>query len=262
MRISLRFCEVAKYPPGALAFHGIRLYNLIMSLSSNLFRLQQIDSQYDQIQNRLGEIETALGDRSQLEQIERQVQETEERLLDTRKRLRQAEQAVKDQRIKIEQNESALYGGKVRIPKELQDLQNESVALKRYLEVLEDRQLEVMIEVEEVEAEQSGNMGRHQQAQSQTATQNALLMGERANLLNELNRLEIERQAALPSIAPDNLALYDLLRKQKKGVAVAKVSERACTACGATLTPAMVQAANSPSQISICPSCGRILFNG
>jgi predicted nucleic acid-binding Zn-ribbon protein len=253
---------VAKYLPGALAFQGIRLYNLIMSLSSNLFRLQQIDSQNDQIQNRLQEIETALSDRSQLKQIEHQGQEVEDRLRDSRKKLHQAEQAVKDQRIKIEQNESALYGGKVRIPKELQDLQNESASLKRYLEVLEDRQLEVMIEVDQIEAEQAENMSQLQQAQSQIATRDALLNGEKSNLLNELSRLEIERQAALPAVSSDDLALYDTLRKQKKGVAVARVSERACTACGATLTPAMGQAANSPSQISFCPSCGRILFSG
>jgi len=253
---------VAKYLIHPLAFQAIRLYNLIMSFSSNLFRLQQIDSQYDQIQNRMQEIEAALSDRSQLEQSEGRVQAAEERLLESRKKLHKAEQDVQNQRIKIEQNESALYGGKVRIPKELQDLQNESTALKRYLEVLEDRQLEVMIEVEEDEAKHKASLEELQQAQSQFATKEALLRGEKSNLLAELDRLNVERQAAIPAISGEDLTLYNSLRKQKKGVAVARVSDQACMACGATLTAATVQAANSPSQLSRCASCGRILFSG
>ncbi|MFN2235225.1 MAG: C4-type zinc ribbon domain-containing protein [Anaerolineales bacterium] len=46
----------------------------------------------------------------------------------------------------------------------------------------------------------------------------------------------------------------------RAGVAVAKVEDRACKACGSTLTASLNQAARSPSQIVFCDSCGRILY--
>lgn len=233
-----------------------------MSQPFKLFRLQQIDSRLDALHSRLRDIEVALSEDRALRQAKQKAEESELALQNANKALRKAEGDVHAQRIKIEQTEATLYGGKVRNPKELQDLQNESSALKRYLAVLEDRQLEAMLIAEDVELRSQEAQAELERVEAQTLHQNSSLMAERDTLSKDLLRQESERQAAASSIAPGDLRLYEELRQQRSGVAVAKVSEKACAACGNTLSASLLQAARSPNQITRCTTCGRILYAG
>lgn len=232
-----------------------------MSQPFKLYRLQQIDSQLDRARNRLQAIETALNENEALNQAQKLSEAAEKDLEDKRKALRQAEDNVQSQRIKIEQTEATLYGGKVRNPKELQDLQNEIQSLQKFRTVLEDRQLEAMIAAEESEvaaAEASRGMKR---IQAELIEQHAALIGEQSTLKKEEARLEGERKAALSSIPEGDLNLYQQLRQSRRGIAVAKVSDKACAACGSTLNAALLQAASSPNHVTRCESCGRILYS-
>jgi hypothetical protein len=233
-----------------------------MSLSSQLYRLQQIDTLLDQTNNRLDELEKLLSDQTPLLQAEESSQKAEQVLLEATKQLRQAENHARDQRIKIEQDEASLYSGKMRNPKELQDLQNEVAALKRHLVTLEDKQFEIMIAVEEAESIAKEAKSIVAQVQAQMVEKNAHLNAEKTKLIKEKERLVVERQVACNALSPQDLDLYHQLRKSRRGIAVTLVAERTCTACGSTLTPALVQAANSPGQIVRCPSCSRILYPG
>ena len=233
-----------------------------MSQPFKLYRLQQIDSQLDQAYTRLKQIEKILGDDSRMRRALGRAEETDKALQEVRRALKRSEEDVQAQHIKIEQTESTLYGGKVRNPKELQDLQNESAALKRYLAVLEDRQLEKMMALEEAEAEHNQATKELDEVRARVGTQQESLISEQTALQKEVDRLVVMRNAAASSIEPDDLRLYDQLRQQRMGVAVAKVSDKACAACGSTLTPSMIQTAQSPNQITRCTFCGRILYAG
>jgi predicted nucleic acid-binding Zn-ribbon protein len=233
-----------------------------MSQPFKLYRLQQIDSQLDRGRARLQEIEIALSADEALQQAQANAHLVEEMLQSERKALHQAENSVQDQRIKIEQTEAALYGGKIRNPKELTDLQNEAAALKRYKAVLEDRQLEVMLAVEAAEAALDQANTELELVKTQFERQHSTLVDEQASLSKDVARLEGERQAAAGGIPPEDINLYETLRKQRRGIAVARVSDRACSACGSTLNAALLHAARSPSQINRCDTCGRILYVG
>jgi predicted nucleic acid-binding Zn-ribbon protein len=233
-----------------------------MSQPFKLFRLQQIDSQIDQGRLRLSEIEHALQDKAILQRAQQEAREAEANLSAARKALRRAEDNVQAQRVKIEQTEAILYGGKVHNPKELQDLQNEAAALKRYLVTLEDRLLEAMIALEEAEARYTATIQALAEVTQQDERLTKELLDEKDKLLQEIGRLESERQAACTSIPVDDLHLYNELRQKRRGVAVARVLDRTCSACGSTLNAALLQAARSPNQITRCDSCGRILYAG
>ena len=230
-----------------------------MSRSQNLYRLQQIDTEIDQANARLKEIETLLAGNANLRKANALANRTRQNLENAQKALRQAEAKVKDQRIKIEQTEAALYGGNIRNPKELQDMQNELAALKRYLEVLEERQLEAMLAVDDAAAKNQEAQTLLSKYRTQAETQNARLRGERSQLSEKVAALTQKRENAAQAVAADDLATYERLRAQRAGVAVAAVRDGSCTACGATLTAALHQAARSPSKIVFCASCGRIL---
>lgn len=239
-----------------------RLYNLFMSQPFKLHRLQQIDSQLDQKRIRLAEIGRILQDDSQLKEAKALLEIQEELLKDAQRALRQAESEVQTQRIKIEHNQAALYGGKIRNPKELQDLQNESGALKRYLVVLEDRQLDAMILSEEAEAEQAIAAQNLANLKARKIEDNAALLGEQSGLEKDVARLEDERTATAATIDLDDLHLYESLRVSRRGNAVAAIQDKACSACGSTLTPATIQVTRTSSSLTRCTFCGRILYMG
>jgi predicted nucleic acid-binding Zn-ribbon protein len=233
-----------------------------MSQPFKLFRLQQIDSQLDQDRRRLTEIEAILNNNEALNRAQESVKGATEAADRARKDLRKAEEAVQAQRVKIEQTNAALYGGKIRNPKELQDLQNEIGALKRYLSTLEDRQLEAMLALEEAEKQEAAASDELEKIQKEISVLRTNLIQEQIALTQNVKNSEIERQAAVSAIPSEDLDLYEQLRRQRRGVAVARVSDKACSACGTILNAALLHAARSPSQLARCDSCGRILYSG
>lgn len=233
-----------------------------MSQVFKLFRLQQIDSQLDRSRLRLQEIERKLEDNSLLLAIQTEVQEAEEKYQEALNRLRSLEQQSGAQRAKIEEVESALYGGKIKNPKELQDLQNESSALKRYLTVLEDRQLEAMIKLEETEALLDASKQKYSKALALFELNRSKLSLERESLIKDITRQESERAAICESIPIDYSELYEQLRIQRGGIAVARIVDRTCSACGSTLSAALFSLAQNPNSITRCSTCSRILYFG
>ena len=135
-------------------------------------------------------------------------------------------------------------------------------SLKRYLATLEDEQLEAMVAAEDAEGQLKTASTEVQLAEARSEGQHAALIAEKTTLLKEREKLDAERQAATGAISEDTIKIYERLRLQRRGVAVAAVVDRACEVCGVTLSPAEWQIARSPTQITYCSTCGRILYAG
>jgi uncharacterized protein len=233
-----------------------------MSRPFKLYRLQQIDSQLDSIQNRLAEIEKQLGEDEALKQAELHTAEKSSAHQADQKSLRRTEEDVKAQRVKIEQNESSLYGGKIRNPKELKDLENEVASLKRHLDTLEDRQLDAMLQEEESLAQQQEAERMLALSRQEFDKRSNGLIQERDRILKDRSSLEEERSATAAAIPKEDQDLYNQIRKIRRGVAVSKVTDRACSACGSTLNATLLNAVHTPTEIHRCEVCGRILYTG
>jgi uncharacterized protein len=231
-----------------------------MSAALGLYRLQQVDSQIDQIQARLRVIQHTLENDVELRASNERFGAAEGKYKDAERALKLTESEVEKQRIKIEQTESSLYGGKVHNPKELQDLQKDVASLKRHLQTLEERELEAMIAGETAEKELQAAKTDLERIQSNLKEQNKDLTKEIETLQRDLERLNSERQAVVTDIASQTLNIYNQLRQQKRGRAIVTITDNSCEACGTTLTPSQQQNARSTSQLFHCPTCGRILY--
>jgi uncharacterized protein len=231
-----------------------------MSAALGLYRLQQVDSRIDEIQARQKRIEDTLQNDISLRTATQAFSTAESRYNDSARLLKTAEAEVEKQRLKIEQTSATLYGGGVRNPKELQDLEKDIVSLKKHLETLEERELELMLATETLEQALQVARLELERIQAQVLEQNRDLSREQASLLHNLEQLEAERKATLNNILAAQLGIYDQIRKQRRGVAVAAISDDACAACGTTLTASLQQSARSASQLCNCPTCGRILY--
>ncbi|MCC7129466.1 MAG: hypothetical protein IT297_03615 [Anaerolineae bacterium] len=233
-----------------------------MSRPFKVYRLQQIDSQLDWLSARLKDVTASLENDDDLVAAEERAAASREEFQKAKNALASADYEAQQQRIKIEQTEATLYGGKVRNPKELQDLQNESAALKRHLKVLEERQFEAMLTEEELSANHKEALEEQAKVVAQHAQRNRELEEEKQKLQNDIQRFTEERQATAATVDPADLAEYNRLREKRRGIAVAKVVDRACSACGGTLSAALLSASHSPNALNYCETCGRILYTG
>ena len=231
-----------------------------MNAALGLYRLQQVDSQIDQIQARQKWIRETLQNDVELRTATQAFAAADGKYKDAARALKQSEAEFEKQRIKIEQTEASLYGGHVHNPKELQDLQKDVASLKRHLETLEERELEAMLAAETAEKELQTAKADLERVQSNLSDQHRDLAKEGESLNKDLERLGSERQAIVTDIAQQHLGIYEQLRQQKRGVAITTVSENSCQACGNTLTPSQHQSARSTNQLFHCPTCRRILY--
>lgn len=225
-----------------------------------LYRIQQVDTKIDTINKRLIEIENEIINDKSVLTAETNLENIKNAQLSKQKDLTKLEDEITKFRIKLDQNQSSLYGGKITNPKELQDLQIESDALHRKITDLEDKLIDLMIEAEEINVEVTDYQAALSSENNNYATKVSKLNAEKANNLSELNRLSGERETITSSIPPDELILYLEIRNKKKGIAVAKVVEQSCSACGSSLSATLLHQAKSPSHIALCETCGRILY--
>lgn len=233
-----------------------------MNQAFHLYRVQQIDTQIDQTESSLAAVDRLLAGDEAVRQARQNAEQAGKRLHQARQDLKQIEFAVQEQQIKISQSESTLYSGRVRNPKELQDLQKEIASLKKHLNTLEDQQIEAMLATEEAEAQDQTAADELNQTQATFAEQSAGWRGQREQLVRNLERLQAERAAALSLVTPENLAIYENLRKRKSGIAVSVAKEGSCSACGAGIRPSELQELRAAQNLSFCSTCGRILYAG
>ena len=230
--------------------------------SFHLFQLQKIDLKIDTLTKRLGEIDRIRSDNSARMALVQSLTVKTDALTVQKSIYAEIDTKVNAKKMKIEQSESSLYGGSIKNPKELQDLQSEIRSLKQSQSALEDDEIQAMLDIEEIEKEISSLEKILQEFDARLNEQYSILFTEESEKKTEIEKLSHERKAVLDQINPENLTLYQSLRKSKNGIALATIEDGCCTVCGTTLTPADCQTAKSPTKMATCASCGRILYAG
>ena len=233
-----------------------------MNPAFHLYRLQMIDTQIDQIEASLREIERALSSDPAVILAQSEAEEADKFIRQARANLKQVEFSVHEQQIKIGQSEASLYSGRIKSPKELQDLQKEINSLKKHLSNLEDQQLEAMIAVEEAETREQSAQAALNQARANFAERSAGLLGQKEKLERNLERLQTERKTVISLPSKESLEVYEQLRRRKSGIAVTIITDGSCAVCGTTIRPSELQAARAAQDLVFCSSCGRILYAG
>ncbi|MBE7435779.1 MAG: hypothetical protein HS100_17820 [Anaerolineales bacterium] len=231
-----------------------------MSAALGLYRLGEVDKHIDRVRTRLDNIQKTLDDDAEMKSARQLYENANGDYLQAQHGLKNAELDVDNLRIKIEQAEASLYSGSIKNPKELQDLQKDVASLKKHLATLEERQLESMLLSETATTNLEKAKNDLDLVQARLGNDHKKLIEEQTDLIRQMESLGQEREAALAPIESPLLTVYEDLRKQKRGVAVAEVDDGACAACGTTINAALQQTARSQKQLAHCPSCGRILF--
>jgi len=224
-----------------------------------LYQLQTIDQSLALAHKRLQEIGERLTGDERVRNLQRAVDSLSAQVSRSRAKVRDAELELRSLSDKIAAVQERLYGGQVTNPRELASLQNEVSYLRRRQGHLEDGMLEAMIRLEEQEAELARQREKLAQATAQWETAQVTLRAEQAELQAQVRQLEAQRAVIRGKLHPEELSIYEDLRRRKGGLAVVVLQGPACGGCGVRLPTSLVQQARQAEELQFCPSCGRIL---
>ncbi len=245
-----------------------------MNPLEGLLDLQSHDTRIAQLEHRHAQ----LPERAALRRLERELAKRDEQIADAEQhhaelaRLqRRYDDDLSSVLAKRERERGLLYSGQVTAIRELQSLEEEVAALGRRQRVVEDKLLEVMEELESAGAALAElRTGRDELALRIDAISDRLTAAA-AEIDEECERVRRDRAAVAGQIAAELLELYELLRTQIDGVAVARLEGTSCLGCNLTLPLMEVDRLRRLPDIgeapaggidkgsATCPSCGRIL---
>ncbi|WP_426572519.1 zinc ribbon domain-containing protein [Aquihabitans sp. McL0605] len=157
--------------------------------------------------------------------------------------------------------DTKLYSGTVTSPGELQDLQKEIDALSRRISLLEDNEIEIMEQVEPVEARLVELEATVEQRRAVLADAELRLTASEAEVLADIDAEVALRASSLEPVPAELLAEYQALRGGRGGIGVARLVGAQCGGCHLTLSA--MEAARMrklpAGEVAHCEECGRIL---
>jgi predicted nucleic acid-binding Zn-ribbon protein len=233
-----------------------------MSVVRQLYQLQLVDSETDEKSQRLEGVEASLGESDDLIRAREAVSEAEAELKRLGSRLRALELDVAAVSDKLKKNQDRLYSGRVRNPKELSGLQDEAAALRRRRADLEDEQLELMITMDEEEAELAERQARLRQIEANWREEQAQLKEEKQRLEARLAELDGRREGLRAGLSAADLAEYAELRRRGGGLGVTRLKRGICQACGVDVPTGLADAVARGEGMNYCTVCNRLLYGG
>jgi uncharacterized protein len=146
--------------------------------------------------------------------------------------------------------------------RELEAMAHERDALVARASALEDEQLELLEQLEPLEAQDAALRSTFADASSRRDAAASEADAERAAAAATLEALEARRPALAEALDPAVLARYEAAARRAGGVGAARLEDGRCGRCRVTVPAALVDQllhAADPDAFVICDECGRLL---
>lgn len=175
------------------------------------------------------------------------------------KRLTDEVALIDDKRAQID---AKLYDGSVTATKDLLALQDEAKMLLDRKTGIEDDELEIMVTVEEVDAELAPSVATREELAAERLRLEASLADDIEKIEADLAMVEGTRVDAAEAVPAELLAHYEALRIDFGGVAVAKLNGSTCDGCHMTLSAVAIDLLKKQPDDAVvtCDDCGRLLI--
>ncbi len=224
-----------------------------------LVALQTVDLKIQEMERVKGEIpqrivslegdfrkeeEKTLGERTELERLQKQRRQKEKDLEEEVERVKKAEARVFE----------------IKTNKEYQAVLKEIENAKKLNRQREEEILGILERIEEMQ-KQLGKGEKNLETKRKAVQQEvAELELQAASFADEMAGEVQQRERREKEISPDLLSKYRRLLEKRQGVAVAKVQNGVCHACNMNLRPQLYIELQKQESLIICPNCSRILF--
>ncbi len=227
-----------------------------------LHELQVIDSRMSKLAQELdslSEKQTLDGKLSEVGRLGKLASDGAETIRQERTKQKELEESIGGLTEKISREEARLYGGRITNPKELKGIEDEVTALKARRDDNETELLEKIEAVDALERESRGVNEALAAARAEADIAQAKYEQASGEIEAQLSRLRAQREETMQAVAPDTLKLYDRLRHEKQGLAVAQLDGSTCGGCHMELPAQELEKIVAEEQVWRCPHCRRIL---
>ncbi len=224
-----------------------------------LIRLQQLEDQAEKARRTIAE------EPIRQQELDEKLAAEQQTLEDQRQRLTANQVARRATEKELAEVQSRLSKFKeqmmaVKTNREYQAMQKELEVAGEEIRRLEDHLLERMLEQDDVTA-------HVKQADLEFAKAKADIEAERAALARDvqqshvqLREVAIEREALVPQIPQNLVAIFDRVMRHHKLAAVAEARDGRCSICNVRLRPQVYNDLHRNDSIIQCDSCHRILY--
>lgn len=225
-----------------------------------LYQLQEVDLGIDQLTSQIQAIEQRLGDMTALANARQQEKQAREQVFRLKEQQRDLEQQVAAIESNIGKEMKALYGGSVKNSRELLVHEKQVQALQESKRKLEDQILDAMSLLDEAEQQHKQTVTELQALEKTQSSEHADLQKQLDDLNAKRGELQQKRDAMAAQIDISSMTIYNRLRSEKRGRAIATVQQNVCSGCRISLPARELTRARSSPGFSYCSSCGRILL--
>src|SRR6202158_5137546 len=212
--------------------------------------------------------------RAELETLPKRVREADAKLSGARAELAEAKQAHTQgatERKKLEfdvqqwKDRARKYrdqSGAVKTNESFKALQHEITNAEAEVAKAEDRQLEVMMDGEELDRRVKLTESRLREAEQAVAAERKEIHAQAAEKKKQLEAILAERERIIAPVAEDLRELYARIAKRHNGTAMAEARDGQCRGCGMRVLPHILQELRTETNEEVfrCESCGLILY--
>jgi predicted nucleic acid-binding Zn-ribbon protein len=224
-----------------------------------LIALQKIDSEIHAAQKRLA------SEPERLKALDARLEAARQRVTDAKAR----QAANRASRGELEKN-AAVHQGRlskyrdqamnVKTNQEYHAIQHEMAFAQTEIKTIEDKELELMMEADEITA-------AVKEAETTLAADQKAVDAERASIAAEstaqkalVARLQGERAGVVGGITPSVMSIFDRVARARHGVAMAEARDGICVVCHVRMRPQVFMTVRRNEEIMQCESCHRILY--
>jgi predicted nucleic acid-binding Zn-ribbon protein len=226
-----------------------------------LIELQACDTRIAELRRRIEE------DPSRVQALEEMLKRAEAaaqagltQVDETKKERRTVERQIDERENQIQKSNVKLSN--IKSNKEYQAALKEIDALRHEKTALEDKAIELMEKIEALER-QGSEAGKELDSVRETTTaEKNRIQGETKAMVEEVDRLEKERQTLCGFIEASILKRYDFLRDRKGGVGISPVIKGICQTCHIGIPPQQFNLLLRGEELMNCPNCTRIIYWG
>lgn len=229
-----------------------------MSLTGQLYKLQQLDLELQKNLQELSEVNHNLSNNESLVAAESKLSSYKEQLESINSKQKNSEWELEDLQEKIRQINSKLYSGTTKDPKELVNLEKEVKGLKSQIRPREDTLLGLMSQIEEIEVNLKTTTEESAQLRQEWEQKQETLGQRKSEIETLLAKLKKDRVAMAQQLDSEALNTYERIRLSR-GQAVTKVEKGKCQGCHIAVPTSQWQKVKAGDLIQ-CNSCSRILY--
>jgi len=227
-----------------------------------LLELQELDSAIDRLEARKRQLEEGkeMADaRAAMEDAEGRLGELRLGVDAVLREQQRLEREIDSMTRKAEVDEKRLYDGSIANIKEMEALQHEITSLKDRRSRSEDDLLEQMVRKDDLESRAGEASTVVQQTRARLEAVGGEAVEELGRIDAELAEKRVVREKLVPEFDDELLELYEELRRQKRGVAVAALVDGVCQACHEKLSAMELDRLKRTEGVKRCEYCRRIV---